>query len=44
MRCTGGGFTPNGEVDQIAWLGVDAARARLTYPHDRLVLDAFAHA
>ena len=36
------GFTPNAEVDQLDWLDVAAARARLSYPHDAAVLDEFA--
>jgi 8-oxo-(d)GTP phosphatase len=36
------GFVPNDEVDQLAWLAVPAARARLSYPHDAAVLDEFA--
>jgi 8-oxo-dGTP diphosphatase len=35
-------FTPNAEVDQVAWVGVDQARRRLSYPRDVAVLDAFA--
>jgi 8-oxo-(d)GTP phosphatase len=30
------------EVDEVAWLPVTAARERLSYPRDRLLLDAFA--
>lgn len=44
-RAAGGphpGFTPNAEVDQLDWLPVTAARERLSYPHDRGVLDDFA--
>ena len=40
-RALGGQFTPNEEVDQLAWLPVDEAAQRLTYPHDRDVLKAF---
>lgn len=36
------GFVPNDEVDQVAWLGIPAARERLSYPHDAGVLDEFA--
>ena len=36
------GFIPNDEVDEVGWLGVAAARARLSYPHDADVLDEFA--
>jgi 8-oxo-dGTP diphosphatase len=28
------------EVDEVRWLPRDRARERLTYPHDRTVLDA----
>jgi 8-oxo-dGTP diphosphatase len=41
MRCAGGSFLPNREVDQIEWLPVDAARSRVTSDCDRVVLDAF---
>ncbi len=36
------GFTPNDEVDEVAWMGIPAARDRLTYPHDVGVIDEFA--
>jgi 8-oxo-dGTP pyrophosphatase MutT (NUDIX family) len=36
------GFIPNDEVDEVGWLGVAAARDRLSYPHDVGVLDEFA--
>jgi 8-oxo-dGTP diphosphatase len=36
------GFVPNDEVDQVDWLGLPAARDRLSYPHDAGVLDEFA--
>ncbi len=42
MRWTGGSFAPNAEVDEVRWLLVPAARAMLTYPYDRVVLDAFS--
>lgn len=32
------------EVDEVAWLEVDAAAARLTYAHDRAQLEALVHA
>ncbi len=35
-------FTAGDEVDDIAWLPVDTALTRLTYPHDRRVLRAYA--
>ncbi len=43
MRVGDGAFAPNHEVDEIAWLALPAARERLSYAHDRAVLDAFAH-
>ena len=42
MRPLAGSFTPNDEIDDVRWLPVSDARRRLTYSHDRLVLDAFA--
>jgi 8-oxo-dGTP diphosphatase len=30
-----GGYRPNDEIDAVEWLPWKAARARLTYPHDR---------
>jgi len=41
MRCAGGSFLPNHEVDRIEWLSLDAARRRATSVSDRVVLDAF---
>lgn len=38
-RATGGGFTPNDEVDRVLWLSPTAARARLTQPRDRTLVD-----
>jgi 8-oxo-dGTP diphosphatase len=35
-------FRPNHEVDAVDWLPVPAARGRLSYPHDALILDDFA--
>lgn len=40
-RAAEGGFHPNGEVDELDWLAPEAARSRLSYPHDADVLDAF---
>ena len=37
-------FTPNEEVDQLAWFPLTAAGDRLTYPHDTEVLSEFASA
>jgi len=42
MRAVDGAFTPNTEVDEVRWLPAGEARALLTYPHDRAVLDAFS--
>jgi 8-oxo-dGTP diphosphatase len=42
MHITGGGFSPNREVDEVRWLPVEAAKEALSYPRDREVLDAFA--
>lgn len=33
-------FLPNHEVDEIAWLPLDEALHRLTYPHDRELVTA----
>jgi 8-oxo-dGTP diphosphatase len=41
MTVADGEFTPNAEVDLLEWLPLDAAADRLTYDHDRGVLDAF---
>jgi 8-oxo-dGTP diphosphatase len=40
MEPRGGEFTPHREVDRIEWLGLDKARERLTYAHDRDLLAA----
>ncbi|MFJ7768770.1 NUDIX hydrolase [Streptomyces sp. NPDC097107] len=37
---TTGAFAPSDEVDRILWLEPAAARARLTRPHDRTLVDA----
>ena len=37
-----GGFTPGAEIDELAWLTVDRALARLSYEHDVPVLNGFA--
>jgi 8-oxo-dGTP diphosphatase len=42
MRVLSGQFVANDEVDTMAWLDLEAARGRLSYPHDGDVLDAFA--
>jgi 8-oxo-(d)GTP phosphatase len=38
----GGDFTPGAEVDDLVWLPVADAMAKLVYPHDRKVLRRFA--
>ncbi len=40
MYPTGGTFVPGPEVDQLRWVAAEAARAMLSYEHDRSVLDA----
>jgi 8-oxo-(d)GTP phosphatase len=40
MRYLGGDFVPSSEVDQVEWLTPPEARSRLTYWHDRQVVDA----
>jgi 8-oxo-dGTP diphosphatase len=35
------GYRPNAEIDQVAWLDLDEARARMTYKHDLDTLDEF---
>ncbi len=40
-RRMAGFFTPNKEVDKLAWLPVDAARDRMSYEFDRAVLATF---
>jgi 8-oxo-dGTP diphosphatase len=39
-----GEFVPNDEVTEIAWLPLAQARAKLTYKHDREVLEAASNA
>ena len=41
MHITGGEFRPNKEVDEVEWLPLEAAKAALSYPRDRAVLEAF---
>ncbi|MDP9429948.1 MAG: NUDIX hydrolase [Actinomycetota bacterium] len=38
MRAVGGEFVPNDEVDELRWLPVEEACARVTHAHDRAVL------
>ncbi len=42
MAYLDGEFEPSDEVDQVDWLAPAEARARLTYWHDRQVIDASA--
>ncbi|WP_063752968.1 NUDIX hydrolase [Streptomyces sp. NRRL S-350] len=35
-----GAFRPNREVDRLEWLPAGKARARLSYDHDRVLVDA----
>ncbi|WFE38864.1 NUDIX hydrolase [Micromonospora sp. WMMD998] len=43
MRAVGsGGFQPGTEVDEVAWLPVDVAARRVSYPHDAEVIGAYA--
>lgn len=41
MEVASGSFVANDEVDVAEWLGVKAARRKLSYGRDRDVLDAF---
>src|SRR5690349_10708665 len=34
-------YRPNAEIDEVAWVPLDKAAARLTYPHDRDTLEHF---
>jgi 8-oxo-dGTP pyrophosphatase MutT (NUDIX family)/phosphohistidine phosphatase SixA len=40
MRYLDGEFEPSEEVDRVEWLSADDARVRLSYRHDRRVIDA----
>ena len=40
MDVLNGSFEPNDEVDEVVWLPADEARRKLSYDHDRRVLDA----
>jgi 8-oxo-(d)GTP phosphatase len=44
MRCAGGSFRVNSEVDRLQWLPPEKARRRLTSKSDHAVLDAFKSA
>lgn len=39
MRPRAGEFTADDEVDAVEWMQVDEARERLSYDHDRALLD-----
>jgi 8-oxo-dGTP diphosphatase len=39
MSVLSGDFTPNSEVDELRWLTIEGARALLSYPADRALLD-----
>jgi 8-oxo-dGTP pyrophosphatase MutT (NUDIX family) len=41
MSVGSGTFAPNDEVDEVAWLPIGAARDRLSYPRDGVLLDRF---
>jgi 8-oxo-dGTP diphosphatase len=41
MRFVSGDFSPSEEVDELTWVPLDSARARVSYRQDRDVLDAF---
>ena len=43
MRAETGAFAPNDEIDDLRWLSLDEAQARLTRDSDREVLERFAH-
>lgn len=40
MRPLAGDFTPNDEIDEVAWLEIGDAAARLSYADDRTVIAA----
>jgi 8-oxo-dGTP diphosphatase len=42
MEVTGGEFAPNDEVDEVRWVAPDEAAALLSYPHDAVVVEAWA--
>lgn len=44
MEAERGDFAPDGEVDGIAWLGLEQAARRLSYGRDRQVLERFGAA
>jgi 8-oxo-dGTP diphosphatase len=43
MRAETGAFAPNDEIDDLEWLSLDAASARLARDSERVVLERFAH-
>lgn len=42
MEHVSGTFEPNDEVDEVRWLAPEAAKAQLSYPHDRPVVSALS--
>jgi 8-oxo-dGTP diphosphatase len=44
MKQTAGDFTPQEEVDELLWLPLRRAARKLTYTHDRQLVDGFAQA
>ena len=38
MPVVGGDFTPNDEVDEVRWVGLETARGLVSYPHDAALL------
>ena len=42
MTISKGEFAPNDEVDRLQWVTVSDAMKRLSYDHDKPVLDSFA--
>jgi 8-oxo-dGTP diphosphatase len=42
MQALDGSFRPGPEVDEVTWLPLDAAAARLSPTHDRQILEVFA--
>jgi 8-oxo-(d)GTP phosphatase len=43
MRPIAGSFVPTEEVDELRWLPLDKAERKLTYEHDRSLMQRFAH-
>lgn len=42
MEVVGGEFVPNDEVDEVRWLAPVEAAGLLSYPHDAVVVEAWA--